>query len=77
MNLLGNPPQNMNKVLGAIVIVLAIIHGVIGACIPDVSIPVTSDNTSVLAETSKRLCVITNKNIYNVYNYFHRGVGIT
>ena len=77
MILLGKPSQDMSKVLDAIVIVLAIIHAVIGACIPDVSIPVTSDNTSVLAETSKRLCMITNKNICNVYNHFHRGVGIT
>ena len=39
---------------------LAIVNAISGACIPDVSIPVTSDNTSVLAETSKTLCMITN-----------------
>ena len=55
MNLLRKPSQDMNKVLD-VIIVLAIIHAVFGACIPDVSIPVTSDNTSVLAESSKRLC---------------------
>ena len=66
----------MNKVLD-IIIVLAIVNAVSGACIPDVSIPVTSDNTSVLAETSKRLCMITNKNIHYVYNHFHRWVDIT
>ena len=43
-----------------IIIVLAIVNAISGACIPDVSIPVTSDNTSVLAETSKTLCMITN-----------------